>query len=95
MPKNKPLPTSAPESIEEAWATGDELAMARAVVRKYARVLDMTDSGRDIKPLATGMFEAIERVRALEAAQSDAQTVPLLKILSDAENDEELMVSNG
>jgi hypothetical protein len=95
MPKNKPLPTSAPESIEEAWATGDELAMARAVVRKYARVLDMTDSGRDIKPLATGMFEAIERVRALEAAQSDTQTVPLLKILSDAENDEELMVSNG
>jgi hypothetical protein len=95
MPKNKPLPTSAPESIEEAWATGDELAMARAVVRKYARVLDMTDSGRDIKPLATGMFEAIERVRAIEAAQSDTQTVPLLKILSDAENDEELMVSNG
>ncbi len=95
MPKNKPLPTSAPESIEEAWATGDELAMARAVVRKYARVLDMTDSGRDIKPLATGMFEAIERVRALEAAQSDTQTVPLLKILSDAENDDELMVSNG
>lgn len=95
MPKNKPLPTSAPESIEEAWATGDELAMARAVVRKYARVLDMTDSGRDIKPLATGMFEAIERVRALEAAQGDTQTVPLLKILSDAENDEELMVSNG
>ena len=95
MPKNKPLPTSAPESIEEAWATGDELAMARAVVRKYARVLDMTDSGRDIKPLATGMFEAIERVRALEAAQSDTKTVPLLKILSDAENDEELMVSNG
>ena len=95
MPKNKPLPTSVPESIEEAWASRDELAMARAVVRKYARVLDMTDSGRDIKPLATGMFEAIERVRALEAAQSDTQTVPLLKILSDAENDEELMVSNG
>ena len=95
MPTNKPLPTSAPESIEEAWAAGDELALARAVVRKYARVLDMTDSGRDIKPLATGMFEAIERVRALEAAQSDTQTVPLLKILSDAENDDELMVSNG
>jgi hypothetical protein len=41
------------------------------------------------------MFEAIERVRAIEAAQSDTQTVPLLKILSDAENDEELVVSNG
>lgn len=83
MPKNKPLATSCPESIEEAWADGDELAMARAVVRKYARVLDMTDSGRDIKPLATGMFEAMDRVRALEA-QETTQT-PLASILSDAE----------
>ena len=83
MPKNKPLPTSAPESIESAWADGDELAMARAVVRKYARVLDMTDSGRDIKPLATGMFEAMDRVRTLEAQRSGTET-PLAEILSDA-----------
>jgi hypothetical protein len=80
MPKNKALPTSAPESIEEAWAAGDELAMARAVVRKYARVLDMTDSGRDIKPLATGMFEAIEIVHALE--QQEDRSTPLAEILS-------------
>ncbi len=86
MPKNKPLPTSAPESIEEAWASGDELAMARAVVRKYARVLDMTDSGRDIKPLATGMFEAMDRVRALEAARSDQGKAPLFRILKEAES---------
>lgn len=84
MPKNKPLTTSCPESIEEAWADGDELAMARAVVRKYARVLDMTDSGRDIKPLATGMFEAMDRVRTLEAQQNVTET-PLASILTDAE----------
>lgn len=84
MPKNKPLATSCPESIEEAWADGDELAMARAVVRKYARVLDMTDSGRDIKPLATGMFEAMDRVRTLEA-QRNATETPLASILTDAE----------
>lgn len=86
MPTNKPLPTSAPESIEEAWASGDELAMARAVVRKYARVLDMTDSGRDIKPLATGMFEAMDRVKALEAARSDDTKAPLFRILAEAES---------
>lgn len=80
MPKNKALETSAPESIEEAWAAGDELAMARAIVRKYARVLDMTDSGRDIKPLATGMFEAMERVKALEDRMSDDST-PLNRIM--------------
>ena len=83
MPKNKALPTSVRESIEEAWADGDELAMARAVVRKYARVLDMTDSGRDIKPLATGMFEAMDRVRALEAQQAETQT-PVASILARA-----------
>lgn len=86
MPKNKPLPTSAPESIEEAWASGDELAMARAVVRKYARVLDMTDSGRDIKPLATGMFEAMDRVKALEAASENNSRAPLFKILEEAKS---------
>ena len=86
MPKNKPLPTSAPESIEEAWASGDELAMAKAVVRKYARVLDMTDSGRDIKPLATGMFEAMDRVKALEAAQDTNGKAPLFRILKEAES---------
>lgn len=86
MPKNKPLETSCPESIEEAWAAGDELALARAVVRKYARVLDMTDSGRDIKPLATGMFEAMDRVRALEA-QADTEQTPLARILSLADEE--------
>lgn len=84
MPRYKALETSAPESIEEAWADGDELALARAVVRKYARVLDMTDSGRDIKPLATGMFEAMDRVRALEAKQNTSNT-PLASIMAEAD----------
>ena len=84
MPKNKPLETSAPVSIEEAWDNGDELTMTRAIVRKYARVLDMTDSGRDIKPLASGLFEALERVHALELQQGAAST-PLADILSRAD----------
>lgn len=84
MPKNKALETSNPESIEEALADGDELAMARAVVRKYARVLDMTNSGRDIKPLATGMFEAMDRVRILEAQTDGAQSSPIFKIVDRA-----------
>ena len=85
MPKNKPLPTSAPESIEQAWAEHDELAVARAVVTKYARVLDMTDSGRDIKPLATGMFEAIDRVHALEAVYDQQNETPYARIMREAE----------
>ena len=85
MPKNRPLDTSAPESIETAWADGDELAVARAVVRKYARVLDMTDSGRDIKPLATGMFEAIDRLHAMEAAAGAGTETPLAQVMREAE----------
>ena len=86
MPKNKPLPMSEPESIEQAWASGDELAMMRAIVRKYARVLDMTHSGRDIKPLATGLFEAIDRVKMLEQREEDANSSPLFKIMREAES---------
>lgn len=84
MPKNRPLPTSTPESIEEAWANGDEVAMARAIVRKYARVLDMTDSGRDIRPLATGLYEAVDRLRMLEASGQNAKRAPLFQIIGEA-----------
>lgn len=65
MPRNRPLENSTPTSVEERLVAGDEAGMVFEVVRKYARVLDMTDSGRDIKPLATGMFEAMDRWKAL------------------------------
>lgn len=82
MPKNKPLETSKPKSIEEAWHKGGELEMTKAVITKYARVLDMTDSGRDIKPLATGMFEALDRYKALESQSGKTnQDTPLMRIL--------------
>lgn len=86
MPKNRPLPTSEPESVEQAWESGNELAMMRAIVRKYARVLDMTDSGRDIKPLATGLFEALDRVRMLELQEEEANSSPLFQIIREAES---------
>ena len=85
MPKNKALETSNPRSIEKAWVDGDEAGMVFAVVQKYARVLDMTDSGRDIKPLATGMFEAIDRLRGLENAASAERDTPLAEILKMAD----------
>lgn len=85
MPKNRPLPTSAPESIELAWSERDEIGVVRAVVRKYARVLDMTDSGRDIKPLVTGMFEAMDRLAVMEADEAATSRSPLADILAEAE----------
>lgn len=85
MPKNTALPTSNPDSIEELWAQGDEIGMTGAIVRKYARVLDMTDSGRDIKPLATGLFDALDRYKALKANSDDSTPLAeILKMASDA-----------
>lgn len=85
MPKYKPLETSNPDSIETSWNEAGEIGAVRAVIQKYARVLDMTDSGRDIKPLATGMFESIDRLKSLEAQMHDSnKDTPLFKVLKRA-----------
>ena len=85
MPKNKPLPTSRPESIEEAWDRRDKVAVLNAMIKKYARVLDMTDSGRDIKPLASGMLETIAQLEALEGDVSRSEETPLAAVLRMAQ----------
>lgn len=81
MPKNKALETSHVDSIETAWHEHDEVKMLKNLVAKYARVLDMTDSGRDIKPLASGMLEAIDRLKAIDT--SDAETAGFSEILDE------------
>ena len=82
MPKNKQLETSIPQSIEQAWREEGEIGAVRASIVKYAKVLDMTDSGRDIKPLVTGMFEMVDRLKALESRDSEIKAeTPLFRIL--------------
>lgn len=81
MPKNRPLETSHVESIETAWHDQDEIRMLKNLVAKYARVLDMTDSGRDIKPLATGMLEAMDRLKAIDTSDMDSDE--FTKVLGD------------
>lgn len=85
MPKNKPLATSRPESIEEAWDRRDKVAVLNAMIKKYARVLDMTDSGRDIKPLASGMLETIAQLEALEGDIRRSEDTPLASVLRMAQ----------
>ena len=82
MPKNKQLETSIPQSIEQAWREEGEIGAVRASIVKYAKVLDMTDSGRDIEPLVTGMFEMVDRLKALESRDSEIKAeTPLFRIL--------------
>ena len=75
-------------SLEEAWVGGGDIAVTRMAVRKYAQVIDVTESGRDMKPLITGLFEAIDRLKELEAAEAERESerkTPLSLILAEAE----------
>jgi len=88
MPKYKQPAGSTPESVEQAWREEGEIGAVRASIIKYAKVLDMTDSGRDMKPLVSGMFEAIDRLKSLEAQTSNrAKITPLANILNKASNE--------
>lgn len=84
MPRTKSVAHS-PTSLAQAWADGGEIAVTRMAVQKYAEVIDVTESGRDMKPLITGMFEAIDRLKSLEAASKEnGATNPLFEILDMA-----------
>ena len=87
MPKYQQPKGSTPEPVEQAWRESGEIGAVKASIAKYAKVLDMTDSGRDIKPLVSGMFEAIDRLKALEAHNADKTVTPLLRILDKASNE--------
>lgn len=80
MPRTKSVVREDYASLEDAWLEGGEIAVTRMAVRKYAQVIDVTESGRDMKPLISGMFDAIDRLNALEDADSEEET-PLSEIL--------------
>lgn len=82
MPRNKQPKNAIPESVEQAWREQGEIGAVKASIIKYAKVLDMTDSGRDIKPLVSGMMEMVDRLKALESRDSNQKAdTPLFQIL--------------
>lgn len=87
MPKYKQPETAGNKSVELEWRKNGEIGACRAIIEKYAKVLDMTDSGRDIKPLSTGMFEAIDRLKALEAQNTKKTETPLFRIINKTANE--------
>ena len=88
MAKKKQPVGAIPESVEQAWRENGEIGAVQAAIVKYAKVLDMTDSGRDIKPLVSGLFEAIDRYKSLEAqSHSKGKITPLADILNRASNE--------
>ena len=84
MPRTKSRVREDFVSIEDAWANGGELEATKAAIRKYAQVIDVTESGRDMKPLITGMFDAMDRLRAIERRDGTGEGTPLAEILKMA-----------
>lgn len=73
-------------SVAKAWNEGGEIEAVRASIAKYAEVIDGTDSGRDMKPLITGMFEMVDRLKALEAVEgAKVAETPLGRVKAKAE----------
>ena len=73
-------------TLSKSGARSYLIGATRAAIIKYAKVLDMTDSGRDIKPLVSGMFEAIDRLKALEAQDGTTNDTPLFRVLERVAN---------
>ena len=84
MPRTKSRVREDYASLEKAWIEGGEIAVTSQAVRKYAQVIDVTESGRDMKPLISGMFEAIDRLKSLEAAAGATGETELARILAEA-----------
>lgn len=86
MAQGKRKSATKTPSVIKSWRDGGERAVIEACIQKYAAVIDGTDSGRDMKPLITGMFEAIDRLRAVDAAEAGrSEDTPLGTIVSEAQ----------
>lgn len=72
-------------SVEHAWKKKGERGACEAAIVKYARVIDQTESSRDMKPLISGMFEMIDRLKAIVAQDNKQQETPLFKVMNSAD----------
>lgn len=73
------------ESVYDAWRANNEMQLIGAVIAKYAKIIDECESARDMKPLASGMFEAIDRLNQVKAAHTSNAQTPLAAIVAMAE----------
>lgn len=85
MPKYKQPENHIPMSVETSYIEQGEIGAVKASIIKYCKIIDMTDSARDIRPLVTGLFEAIDRLKILEATSSTSNNTALFRIMEKAE----------
>lgn len=85
MPRYKQPENHIPMSVETSYREQGEIGAIKASIIKYCKIIDMTDSARDIRPLVTGLFEAIDRLKNLEASSNMSNNTALFRILDKAE----------
>lgn len=83
MKGKRPTPYDG-QPLEAVLDNGTEADLTREIVRRYAHALDNTTSARDTCSLARGMFEAMDRLKAIESMQSEDRESPLALILGKA-----------
>lgn len=82
MAQGKKITAKAQLSVAAAVRRKDEAGIVKAIISKYAKVIDECDSARDMKPLASGIFEAIDRLKALNARDVNTTDTPLAQIIN-------------
>lgn len=82
MAQGKKITAKAQLSVAAAVRRKDEAGIVKAIISKYAKVIDECDSARDMKPLASGIFEAIDRLNAINARDVNTTDTPLAQIIN-------------
>ena len=82
MAQGKKITAKAQLSVAAAVRRKDEAGIVKAIISKYAKVIDECDSARDMKPLASGIFEAIDRLNAMNARDVSTTDTPLAQIIN-------------
>lgn len=82
MAQGKKITAKAQLSVAAAVRRKDEAGIVKAIISKYAKVIDECDSARDMKPLASGIFEAIDRLNAINARDISTTDTPLAQIIN-------------
>ena len=82
MAQGKKITAKAQLSVAAAVRRKDEAGIVKAIISKYAKVIDECDSARDMKPLASGIFEAIDRLNAMNARDVSNTDTPLAQIIN-------------
>lgn len=82
MAQGKKITAKAQLSVAAAVRRKDEAGIVKAIISKYAKVIDECDGARDMKPLASGIFEAIDRLNAINARDVNTTDTPLAQIIN-------------